>query len=96
MVTFEDGFWPFKRQPHEMVKHTQTTRRQQPTNCLRVFDHIVGLALKGLIVAFGNCDLLSDISKETKMFDFKKLCNNIISQIVKIHFIMLFIISFEE
>ena len=33
-----------------MVKQTHTTRRQQPTNCLRVFDHFVGLALKGLKV----------------------------------------------
>ena len=29
-----------------MVKHTQTI--QKPTNCLSAFDHIVGLALKGL------------------------------------------------
>ena len=39
---------PFKRQPHIMVKHTQTIRRQLPTNCLSVFDHFVGLALKVL------------------------------------------------
>ena len=32
-----------------MVKHTQTIRRQQPTNCLSVFNHYVGLVLKGLI-----------------------------------------------
>ena len=32
-----------------MVKHTQTIRQQQPTNCLGVFEHCVGLALKGLI-----------------------------------------------
>ena len=32
-----------------MVKHTQTIRRQKPTNCLSVFDHFVGLALKVLI-----------------------------------------------
>ena len=32
-----------------MVKHTQTIRRLLPTNCLSVFDHFVGLALKGLI-----------------------------------------------
>ena len=38
----------FKRQPHKMVKHAKTSRRQQPTNCLSVFDHFVGLALKGL------------------------------------------------
>ena len=31
-----------------MVKHTQTIRWQQPTNCLRVFDDFVRLALKGL------------------------------------------------
>ena len=32
-----------------MVKHTQTIRRLLPPNCLSVFDHLVGLALKGLI-----------------------------------------------
>ena len=31
-----------------MVKHTQKIRRQQPTNCLSVFNHFVKLALKGL------------------------------------------------
>ena len=31
-----------------MVKHTQTIRRLLPTNCLSVFDHFGGLALKGL------------------------------------------------
>ena len=31
-----------------MVKRTQTIRRQQPTTCLSVFDHFVGLVLKGL------------------------------------------------
>ena len=31
-----------------MVKHTQTIRREFPTNCLSVFDHFVILALKGL------------------------------------------------
>ena len=31
-----------------MVKHTQTIRRQQPTNCLSVFIHFVRLALKGI------------------------------------------------
>ena len=31
-----------------MVKHTQTIRRQKPTNHLGVFDHFVGLALKRL------------------------------------------------
>ena len=31
-----------------MVKLTQAIRRQQPTNCLSVLDHFVGLARKGL------------------------------------------------
>ena len=38
-----------KRQPNKMVKHTQTVLRQQLTNCLSVFDHFMGVALKGLI-----------------------------------------------
>ena len=36
-------------QPHKMVKQTQNICRQKPTNCLSVFDHYVGLVLKGLI-----------------------------------------------
>ena len=31
-----------------MVKHTQTIRLLLPTNFLSVFEHFVGLALKGL------------------------------------------------
>ena len=31
-----------------MIKLTQTNLRQQLTNCLSLFDHFVGLALKGL------------------------------------------------
>ena len=31
-----------------MVKHTQTIRRQQLTNCFSVFDHFLKLVLKGL------------------------------------------------
>ena len=31
-----------------MVKYNQIIRRKQPTNCLSVFYHFVGLALKGL------------------------------------------------
>ena len=40
---------PCKRKTHKMVKHNETTRRQQPTNCLSVFDHFARLVLKGLI-----------------------------------------------
>ena len=35
-----------------MVKHAQTIRRQQPTTCLSVFDHFVGLMLIGLTAVF--------------------------------------------
>ena len=31
-----------------MVKHTETIRRQQPTNCLSMFDDFVKLVLKEL------------------------------------------------
>ena len=31
-----------------MVKHTKAIGRLLPMNCLSVFDHFVGLALKGL------------------------------------------------
>ena len=41
---------PLKRQPHKMVKHTQIIRQQLPTYYLRVFDHFVWLAFKGLIM----------------------------------------------
>ena len=33
---------------HEMVKHTPTIRWLLPTSCLSVFDHFMGLVLKGL------------------------------------------------
>ena len=41
-------FLTLKDQHHKLVKHTKTICRQQPTNCLNVFDHFVELALKGL------------------------------------------------
>ena len=40
--------YPFKHQPHKMVKYNQTISRQQPTNFLGVFDDFVRLVLKGL------------------------------------------------
>ena len=55
-----------------MVKHTQTIRRQKPTNCLSVFDHFVGLMRKGLsvvenlkITAVGNDPSAERLSKST-------------------------------
>ena len=49
-----------------MVKHTQTIRQQKPTNCLSVFDHFVGLALKGL----KNCLSTADNSLTTNALSF--------------------------
>ena len=39
---------PFKRQPHKMVKHTQTIRQQIADKLFECVNHFVGLALKGL------------------------------------------------
>ena len=43
---------PFKHQPHKMVKLIQTMTQLLLTNCLSVFDHFLGLVLKGLTVYF--------------------------------------------
>ena len=45
-----------------MVKHTQTIRRFLPTNCLNVFDHFVGLALKKLRTLLHDNSLLLSYS----------------------------------
>ena len=46
------------RQPNIMVKHTQTTRREQPTNCLSVSDYFIALVIKSLsnqlLMSFSN------------------------------------------
>ena len=47
-LSFTTWCYPFKHQPHKMVKKAQTICRQQPTNCLSVFDPFVGLVFKGL------------------------------------------------
>ena len=46
-----------------MVKHTQTNRRQQPRNRLSVFDHFVGLVIKGLRFTSAPFTLTNDSSK---------------------------------
>ena len=43
-----------------MVKHTQVFCRLFPTYCLSVFDHFVGLALKGLILYQQNGSLMGN------------------------------------
>ena len=44
-----------------MVKHTQTIRQQQPTNCLRMFDHFVELAFERLMGLRNACRIRSGI-----------------------------------
>ena len=53
---------PLSANPHKMVKHTRKIRRQQPTNCLRVFDHFVGLKLKDLIKTYKRKTYLKNLS----------------------------------
>ena len=55
-----------KCQPHKMFKYTQTICRQQPTNCLSMFDHFVGLVLKGLLVSSGRFYFLLESKKFKK------------------------------
>ena len=38
-----------------MVKHTETIRWQEPTNCLIVFDHFVGLAINKHDIFYEGC-----------------------------------------
>ena len=46
-----------------MIKRTQTIHRQQPTNCLSIFDHFVGLVLKGLSAI---CDSFIEIDDKER------------------------------
>ena len=52
-----------------MVKHTYTIRRVLPTNCLSVFDHVMGLALKGLRDILSNMSM-SNMSNKYLQFAF--------------------------
>ena len=60
------------RQPYKMVKHTQTICRLLPTKCLSVFDHFVGLLLKGLkhvsISKIFKCSILYPLKTADTLF----------------------------
>ena len=43
---------PFIARPTNKVIYTQTKLQQKPTNYLSVFDHSLGLALKGFTASF--------------------------------------------
>ena len=44
-----------------MVKHSETIRRLLLTNCLSVFDHVVGLVLKGLTFLYLPLSFLKEV-----------------------------------
>ena len=69
------SFKPFRRQPHTMVKHTQTIRWQQSTNCSSVFDHFVRFALKGL-------KFLENVEHSEHFDDVMKAVNSNVSETV--------------
>ena len=55
-----------------MVKHTQTISGLLPTNCLSVFNLLVGLAFKGLIeIEIQSCIFESRENVITAMFSVK-------------------------
>ena len=58
-----------------MVKHTQTIRRQESINCLIVFDHFVGLALKGLTHFIPTTQLAFTCSKGTMKTAMYEICS---------------------
>ena len=61
-----------------MVKHTQTIHWQQPTNCLNLFDHFVGLALN-CNLSRQNSDMgISDFQISGQSF-IKENCHNSIT-----------------
>ena len=51
-----------------MVKHTQKIRGLLPKNCLSLFDHFLGLALKGLIAKLTPVILAKEDHKLQIMF----------------------------
>ena len=53
-----------------MVKHTEIFRRKQSTNCLSLFDHFVGLALKGLNGSVDGMLIFSDYLRIVNLSDF--------------------------
>ena len=50
-----------------MVEHIQIIGRQQPTNFLSMFDHFVGLVLKGLNSDHGNIQFKMEIDQDNEI-----------------------------
>ena len=60
-----------------MVKQTKTIRRLLPTNCLSVFNHFVGLTLKGFKYASDTAQLASIYFFKCNNGDSRKICSNV-------------------
>ena len=63
-----------------MVKHTQTIIQLLPTNCLSLFDHLVGLALK-VLNNFVHGELMTAVT-EDKCFNRTGNVRRIISTVL--------------
>ena len=79
-VTFAAVFWPniltlYGPTLQNGVKHTKTICRLLPTKCLSVFDHFVGLLLKGLkhvsISKIFKCSILYPLKTADTLFFYK-------------------------
>ena len=89
---------PFKCQPQKMIKHTQTIRWLLPTSCLSVFDHFVGLALRGLKTCSCNAFNLHS----SKMYfnlnsrEFEQMLHSNIEILLLRRFVLLFLYTYEN
>ena len=54
-----------------MVKHTQAIRWNLPTNCLSVFDHCMGLVLKGLTTETNNKKTSTGVVQVSRSITYK-------------------------
>ena len=71
------SLYTFKRQPHKMLQHTQTIRRQKRTSCLSVSDQSLRLVLKRLSF-FRYCQVTW--KKRPRSFNIKKNWSYILVQ----------------
>ena len=68
-----------------MVKHTQPIRWLLPKNCLSVFNHFVGLALKGLTKQiFGYQSRGQDPTKHLQWSFLAKIVNSYSHEVIKV------------
>ena len=83
-----------------MVKHTQAIRQLLPTNCLSVYDHFVGLALKGLTSNSLNNKIFqyTRAQVESRHFIWRQKQNHLLScfNLYSVMHLAIFVLSVEE